>query len=570
MHNNHNNNNNVSDQELSTPKPTRPRVVQKQISGNSTSGGPQGDTFHHRSSNSLQFSDLLNSGYNLHHHDSARTSPDPEHQPALPLESLTEEQDKYAGHANSNTSISSFTALSPATHHHHHHRKGVKSAGKKVLQVAVTRPWKSVKRRLIGGGARHDDDDGEHSSNSSYGALDGIGDDSLIATTSSHHHHHHRAVTSSSAAAGGDHSEISASSFPLLGTGSPLATSVRGFLNPVASLRDPATATATMPRSITPTESVLLASEYWLRCGVLLALAFMLGAHYQQHAWLVAKVAEYVLVAWLTCVVLRGTSAWNEVRCLQQTRAAMENMEVASVNDEHMPLLSGRDVHVRRKHEENQECSNILDEAAPLEHKCLVVEDHGGSFEVQRTQSFESSDNEEQANLGLGDDTQGATYSTKAFMDNEMIESDTAQGSQRQSVAHPSLNPFYIVNTEDNKRVFPNSSELMFPLDNDYFFGKMLALIRTPDVDDEYAEKGTEENDKASNYFSGRQRRFDFQFEFRVKKIPQGRIYFMIEVDEPVKMGMIQRAFASAALVRATYARLSANIVLAAVVIERC
>jgi hypothetical protein len=90
----------------------------------------------------------------------------------------------------------------------------------------------------------------------------------------------------------------------------------------------------------------------------------------------------------------------------------------------------------------------------------------------------------------------------------------------------------------------------MFPIDNDYFSGKMLALIRTPDVDDEYASKGTEENEKASSYFRGRQRRFDFQFEFRLKKIPKGRIYFMLEVDEPVKIGMIQRVFASAALVR--------------------
>jgi hypothetical protein len=45
-----------------------------------------------------------------------------------------------------------------------------------------------------------------------------------------------------------------------------------------------------------------------------------------------------------------------------------------------------------------------------------------------------------------------------------------------------------------------------------------------------------------------KQRRFEFQFQIRLKKIPTGRVYFSCELSEPVKMGIIQRAFVGAAM----------------------
>ena len=541
---------NSSDQ-LVTPK-SRQRV-QRQSSDNSASG--QGSFY--RYCDTLQVPDISSSN-NLH--QPTRSSADHQVQQPLavaPLEALMEELEENTAH-NDNadpiqniTTTMTTTTTSPTTHH----RKGVKNAGKKVLQVAVTRPWKSVKRRLIGGTvARHEL--GDHSHGSSYGAVDELFDNPTASSLG-----HHRAGASAAA----DHSEMSATSFPRLG-GSPLPSSVRELLSPTATMRD--LANRNTRRSNSPTESVLVASEYVLRCAVLLLLAFLLGAHYQQQARYMAKLAEYLVVAWLTCAALRWTAAWNEDRHLQQLHTTLETFEVAS-DGEHEALLSGGDGHNQR-HKRKVHQDEESEQPDDIDRTLVVTESHRNCFEVCHAQSFESTDDEEKAHIGRLYETRAAISSANSSDKEDTTEADSTPTPNQQNVSHPSLNSFYIVNTADNKRVFPNSSDLMFPIDNDYFSGKMLALIRTPDVDDEYAEKGTEENDKASNYFSGRQRRFDFQFEFRVKKIPQGRIYFMIEVDEPVKMGMIQRAFASAALVRATYARLSANIVLATAVIERC
>lgn len=437
--------------------------------------------------------------------------------------------------------------------------KGVKNAGKKVLQVAVTRPWKSVKRRLTGTHAARHDYSGDHS-HGSYGAMDDDDNDPYGVPARRSSYNVNRAATAITTGVG-DPSEISATSAYHASHhgGTPMPHSVRGLLSPAASLRDPG------DRIRTPTESVLAASEYGLRCAVLLLLAFWLGAHYQQYAAIVTSVAGYVVVAWVTCALVRWTAAWQEVRQLRQLRRAMQPVEVAA-DDEQTPLLYGSDgrtttttttttpgkqqQHVRDEEEDGE----MVEEPAMVAAAAREVgtSDGRGSQEMQHGHSFDSTEDEENRR----DDEGGATSSANTSVKDEFLECAdvsraAAQQQQQQKVLHPSLHPFFIVNTADNKRVFANSSDLMFPIDNEYFTGKMLALIRTPDADDEYAVKGTEENDRASSYFRGRQRRFDFQFEFRVKKIPKGRVYFMVELGEPVKMGMIQRAFASAALVSA-------------------
>jgi hypothetical protein len=105
-------------------------------------------------------------------------------------------------------------------------------------------------------------------------------------------------------------------------------------------------------------------------------------------------------------------------------------------------------------------------------------------------------------------------------------------------MSHPSLEPFFCIHTESGQRVIPNGPP--FLLDTEYFTGHMMVLIRTPNVDDK-----NETPSAFTDFFSTKQRRFEFQFQVKVKKIPTGRVVFACENTEPVKMGIIQRAFVS-------------------------
>jgi hypothetical protein len=91
------------------------------------------------------------------------------------------------------------------------------------------------------------------------------------------------------------------------------------------------------------------------------------------------------------------------------------------------------------------------------------------------------------------------------------------------------------------ERIIPNCTT--YDIDTDLFSGKMLLMFRTPDVDEP-----SKTDDPIVNYFRGKQRRFEFQWQLRLKKLPPGDLFLGVEVDEPIQMGMIQRALANTAL----------------------
>ena len=104
---------------------------------------------------------------------------------------------------------------------------------------------------------------------------------------------------------------------------------------------------------------------------------------------------------------------------------------------------------------------------------------------------------------------------------------------------HPRLENLYVICQRE--RVFPNA---LVDIDTEFFSGKMLLMFRTPDAD----ESNLSTNDPIVNYFRGKQRRFEFQWQLRLKKLVPGDVFMGVEVDEPIQMGMIQRALANAAL----------------------
>ncbi len=92
-------------------------------------------------------------------------------------------------------------------------------------------------------------------------------------------------------------------------------------------------------------------------------------------------------------------------------------------------------------------------------------------------------------------------------------------------------------------RAYPNT--IPVDIDTELLSGKMFFMIRTPEAD-EGVRQPTENS--IVTYFRGKQRRFEFQWQFKLKKIPQGDVFFCAELDEPVHFGVIQRALTSTAL----------------------
>ena len=93
------------------------------------------------------------------------------------------------------------------------------------------------------------------------------------------------------------------------------------------------------------------------------------------------------------------------------------------------------------------------------------------------------------------------------------------------------------------QRVYPN--RVAVDVDTELFSGKMLLMLRTPEVDESVMQPS---ENPVVTYFRGKQRRFEFQWQFKMKKIPEGDVFFCAELHEPVQMGMIQRALTSTAL----------------------
>ncbi len=135
------------------------------------------------------------------------------------------------------------------------------------------------------------------------------------------------------------------------------------------------------------------------------------------------------------------------------------------------------------------------------------------------------------------------------------VRSTSSSSSSSQN--HPDLENLYFINRLDNnERIYPNGQPIA--IENEYFKGKMLVMIRTSDADQKTEpggrihtttrNNGTPSNDKVSNYLRSKMRRFEIQLQVKFKKIPTSRVYLSCGYDEPVKLGFLQLASLNAAL----------------------
>jgi len=126
-------------------------------------------------------------------------------------------------------------------------------------------------------------------------------------------------------------------------------------------------------------------------------------------------------------------------------------------------------------------------------------------------------------------------------------------GRQEQQ-QHSHLENLYVMCK--NERILPN--EMPTRIDSDLFSGTMLLMFRTPEADNVVepppsCDNNTSNDDNTpvndiANYFRGKQRRFEFQWQLQLKEVPRGEMFLKCVLDEPVRMGMIQRALANGAL----------------------
>eukprot|EP00545_Synedropsis_sp_CCMP1620_P009307 CAMPEP_0119006354 /NCGR_PEP_ID=MMETSP1176-20130426/2249_1 /TAXON_ID=265551 /ORGANISM="Synedropsis recta cf, Strain CCMP1620" /LENGTH=393 /DNA_ID=CAMNT_0006958263 /DNA_START=215 /DNA_END=1396 /DNA_ORIENTATION=+ len=113
---------------------------------------------------------------------------------------------------------------------------------------------------------------------------------------------------------------------------------------------------------------------------------------------------------------------------------------------------------------------------------------------------------------------------------------------------HPKLHEMCVIDTQTMQRIIPNSVPIL--VDNECFSGQVMLLIRTPDVDNAATEAAPslESAQQTSDYLSGRQRRFEFQFRVKFKKVPTGPIFLGCEVEQPVKIGRVTKGLTSVLL----------------------
>ena len=106
---------------------------------------------------------------------------------------------------------------------------------------------------------------------------------------------------------------------------------------------------------------------------------------------------------------------------------------------------------------------------------------------------------------------------------------------------HSCIDNLYIM-LGPKQRVYPNI--VATNIDNELFHGKMLLMFRT--TPDKNVVQPSE--NPFLNHFKGKQRRFEFQWQFKLKNIPEGGVFFCAELDNPIHLNVIQRAVINTAL----------------------
>ncbi|KAL7561846.1 hypothetical protein ACA910_009684 [Epithemia clementina (nom. ined.)] len=107
---------------------------------------------------------------------------------------------------------------------------------------------------------------------------------------------------------------------------------------------------------------------------------------------------------------------------------------------------------------------------------------------------------------------------------------------------HIDLMKMCTIDCATKKRIIPNGDPVA--IDNECFYGYVMLMVRTPDADrkkDDPNVKLGETPARISKYFKDKKRRFEFQFQIKLKRIPQGPTFLGCELEHPIKVGTITK-----------------------------
>jgi hypothetical protein len=122
-------------------------------------------------------------------------------------------------------------------------------------------------------------------------------------------------------------------------------------------------------------------------------------------------------------------------------------------------------------------------------------------------------------------------------VDTTPSSSDAADRSRENTHAgqHRALKKVSVVDCDTCTEIIPNTTPMK--LDNECFSGQVMLLIRTPDVDNHKEPMPTgEDAARISQYLKGCKRRFEFQFQINLKRVPTGPLFLGCEVEEMIKI----------------------------------
>ena len=288
--------------------------------------------------------------------------------------------------------------------------------------------------------------------------------------------------------------------------------------------------------SVDDTTATVRTIESALRYVLVVLGAYMLGVARPDLAPFVSKAVELGGAAWVTCAVILALAFFRGQRERMQVGATIIR---SSVGMEPMP---GTETYVLMKPSEGRHSRPPI----PSSTDTNLRNDLSDSARPnEMTPLLNNSSYEEYA------ETSPSPTRRSVLTEAEVSQRHAGELASRAEMPHPELEALHLVDCASSRRIVPNFEAVV--LDNDLFHGKLLAMIRTSDADtdpDSSPQKASfgPTQQAVSDYLRPKQRRFEFQFQIKFKKIPSGPLFLACEVDEPIKMGMVQRAFVGACL----------------------
>jgi hypothetical protein len=409
-----------------------------------------------------------------------------------------------------------------------------RKAGSKVVKATVVRPARAVTRVFRGGSRASSDDPNTMALRSSSS---GVGEEveTIMArgTEGNQVLLHSTATTNGVAVYGTINGSYASADLPVPNLGRTVSG---GSIHSNRSLvQESAAAVAATKNADWPVHSM----ESLTRQVVLVCVAYMMGAKYPEVLHYVVRITEFAVTAWITCVA---------ILCLSFLQRRFPQI-VLSERDRYNLILAGGTIV--DEHDLVPRANSS--ETAPLLRHCLQTgQNHCQSNQAKSSAYFSSAPLrgeeklEKEHLVPLSDESPSGE---RAATQEEMLAASQATDNLfLTNLEHPTLAPFYVIDAYLGERVFCNSAT-PHHISNEWFEMDLLCLIRTRDADDSSAVSGTPANDRISNYMRSKARRFEFQFRVKLKKRPVGKqVYFACELDEPIKMGIVTRAFVGAAM----------------------